>query len=279
MSTTAILGGGISGLSAAYYLAKRGANSVKLFEKTKRLGGWIQTEHHSRDGFRFEKGPRTIRPGGIKGQNTLRMIEDLQLQDNLQPIARNHVAAKNRMIYAQDQLCMLPSSSLSLFRTLPPFSQPLIMAAFNDLKTGRSPTELHDESIYDFTERRFGTEAAKYLISSMICGICAGDAKQISVRFLMNDIFQMEQKHGGVLKGALMSWMDKKSAEESNEKSKLVSRAEKGRWSIYSFREGLEILPQTLANFVQKAGISIQNNSECQSIEFEKDQVTVELTI
>lgn len=276
MSSTAILGGGISGLSAAYYLAKRGADSVRLFEKSKRLGGWIQTEHHSLDGFRFEKGPRTIRPGGVKGHNTLRMIEDLQLEANLQPITRNHVAAKNRMIFAENELCMLPSSAISLFQTLPPFSKPLIMAAINDIRTGHSSTKLHDESIYDFTERRFGSEAAKYLVSSMICGICAGDAKQISVRFLLNDIFQMEQKHGGVLRGALMNWLDKKKGTPLAEvDSKLVSRAQKDRWSIYSFRDGLEILPQTLANFVQDAGVNIQNNSECQSIEFDGNQVSV----
>lgn len=277
MSSTAILGGGISGLSAAFYLSKNGKQSVKLLEKSKRLGGWIQTENNVPKGFRFENGPRTIRPGGIKGRNTLHMIEDLQLQDSLNPISRNHVAAKNRMIYAHGQLCMLPSSFSSIFKKLPPFSKPLVSVAIHDLLAGPSASKLQDESIYSFTERRFGTEAAKYLISSMICGICAGDAKQISVKFLMKDIFEMEQKHGSVLKGAAFEWLGigKNKGEEtvSDDLSDLVKRAESEKWSIYSFNEGLEILPQKLAEYVKAAGTSIQMNSNCESISLGKNQV------
>lgn len=275
MPSTAILGGGISGLSAAFYLSKTSNQSIKLFEKSKRLGGWIQTENVVQQGFRFENGPRTIRPAGPKGRNTLHMIEDLQLADSLVPISRSHVAAKNRMIYADGQLCMLPSSLMSIFKTLPPFSKPLVSAAFHDLFAGPSAGQLDDESIYSFTERRFGTEAAKYLISSMICGICAGDAKQISVKFLMKDIFDMEQKYGGVLKGAAYGWLGKssQSGQTAAGVSDLVKRAETEKWSIYSFNEGLEILPQTLATAVRAAGTSISMESDCKSVSLGKSQV------
>lgn len=278
-STTAILGGGISGLSAAYYLAKNAQHSVHLLEKSSRLGGWIQTENVAKLGVRFEHGPRTIRPAGVKGGNTLRMIEELQLHTSLLPISSSHVAAKNRMIFADGQLCALPSSVLSAFKRLPPFTKPLIACAVHDLFAGRSSEALQDESIYSFAERRFGSEVAKYLVSSMICGICAGDAKQISVKFLMNDIFEMEQKYGGVLKGAVLEWLGvgggKPEASVTSDISKLVARAADERWSIYSFNEGLEMLPRAIADYVQAAGTSIHMNSVCEALTLDKKQVDI----
>lgn len=37
-----VLGGGLGGLSAAYYLLRRGVNHVQLFESAPRLGGWVR---------------------------------------------------------------------------------------------------------------------------------------------------------------------------------------------------------------------------------------------
>lgn len=72
-----------------------------------------------------------------------------------------------------------------------PFSQPLAAALLHDLCAKKKV--LNDESIYSFVERRFGRELADYAISPMICGICAGDAKEISVKFLMKSLFELEQ--------------------------------------------------------------------------------------
>lgn len=270
---TAVLGGGLAGLSAAYYLAKAGAKNVTVFEAARRLGGWIQTEQHTQLGFRFEKGPRTIRPVGVRGANTLRMVHDLDLEASLVPVSRSHVAAKNRMIYANEKLHVLPSSLASMFRKLSPFSKPLISAALYDLQTAPSPTKLNDESIYDFAHRRFGEETAKYLVSSMICGICAGDARQISVKFLMDEVFRKEQQYGGVLKGVFYGWFEKATPASAAdaEPSRLVRRAERERWSVYSFRDGLEMLPQRLGEHVTAAGVSIRCSSECRRLRLRND--------
>lgn len=48
-----VLGGGLSGLSAAYYLLRRGVNNVQLLESTARVGGWIQTERNAEQSFLF----------------------------------------------------------------------------------------------------------------------------------------------------------------------------------------------------------------------------------
>lgn len=305
-TSTAILGGGIGGLSAAYYLARAATaaatthstthshppssapHSITLYETARRLGGWIGTEQNAAHGLRFERGPRTIRPVGERGANTLRMCADLQLDEQLIAVSRSHIAAQNRMIYANGALHSLPSSLGSLFRRLPPFSRPLIAAAWHDVRTGRSGgATLRDESIYDFAERRFGAETAKYLVSSMICGICAGDARQISVRFLMAELFEQEQRHGGVLKGWLYGKLfggakaKAQAAETAAAESRgllmeaehcgLVDRAAAERWSVYSFREGLEQLPQRLAERVERQGVSIERGADAQALWMEED--------
>ena len=88
MSTIGILGGGISGLSAAYYLARFGpsSNKVVLIEGSKRVGGWVRSQrvgpgfypspatHDQENGILFEGGPRSLRPVGVSGAITLDMV-------------------------------------------------------------------------------------------------------------------------------------------------------------------------------------------------------------
>lgn len=263
----AVLGGGIGGLSAAYYLTRRYVNPVTVYEASNRLGGWIRSENHYDENFIFEAGPRTIRTKGAPAENTLELLDELDLNKEIYPICDTHPAARNRMVYAKGQLCMLPNSLSGIFKTLPPFTKPLISALFHDLKAGRKTQQSNDESMYDFVERRFGKEIADYAISPMICGICAGNAKEISVRFLMNDIFEWEQKHGGVIKGFLFRDKKKPPIKEQTPLSKL---AKEQKWSIYSIKGGLEMLPKTLSEFLTLYS-EIKLNSPCQKVSFLKD--------
>jgi oxygen-dependent protoporphyrinogen oxidase len=69
-----ILGGGISGLSAAYYLSRLAPQlRIRLLEASDRVGGWIKSEHVS-DNVLFEAGPRTLRPQGVGGALLLDMV-------------------------------------------------------------------------------------------------------------------------------------------------------------------------------------------------------------
>lgn len=269
-----ILGGGIGGLSAAYYLLRQipaGQRTIQLFESSNRLGGWIRSEASGSNGHGnvlFEGGPRTLRPIGIKGRNTLELCSDLGLNSKILPIKSTHPAARNRMIYVNGQLCPLPTSILSVFRKLPPFSKPLYKAALQDLSMGR-PKGITDDTIYNFTERRFGTEIAKYAVSSMICGICAGDAKEISVKFLMKELFEYEHKYGSVLKGVLQSVLNsRKETKKHGVKCDLVQQSEVDRWSIYSFKGGMQTLTQTIIEHLQKNDVALTLNAPCDRIEF-----------
>ncbi|XP_065372378.1 protoporphyrinogen oxidase [Calliphora vicina] len=267
-----VLGGGISGLSAGYYLLKKFGQPTAIFEASNRVGGWIRTEKHKEKGFIFEAGPRTIRPKGIPGANTLELIEDLQVP--IEGIKSSHAAAKNRMIYAKGKLCMLPNSLGGAMKTIPPFSQPLMMAVWNDLMAGAKKIKYGDESIYDFVHRRFGSEIADYAISPMICGICAGDAKEISVRFLMNDLFETEQKYGGVVKGMLMSTMNKSKKDMkglglfAEKEPNLYTEAKKEKWSMYGVEDGLETLPRRMNEYLKDHNVEVNLSSECKDMIF-----------
>jgi oxygen-dependent protoporphyrinogen oxidase len=93
MSSIAVLGGGISGLSTAYYLARLAPASTKivLIESKDRLGGWIQSRrvapgkydnkthlpklsNDEKNSILFEAGPRSLRPAGVNGTILLEMV-------------------------------------------------------------------------------------------------------------------------------------------------------------------------------------------------------------
>ncbi|KAJ1527775.1 hypothetical protein ONE63_007730 [Megalurothrips usitatus] len=268
----AILGGGISGLSAAYYLLKAGSKSkIIVFESGKRVGGWICTSRES-NGLLFEQGPRTIRPRFEAGMNTLQLIEELHISHLVRGIPSSHSTAKNRMIFVKNKLHTLPSSLLQAFVRKAPFSRPLAAALLHDLKASRKV--LDDESIYSFVERRLGRELADYAISPMICGICAGDAKEISVKFLAKSLFEWEQNHGSITKGLLATaWANReklwtKSSVPKPLPGTLAYKAKQERWSVWSLEGGLEILPQTMLKHIQSGGVEVNLNGKCSKITF-----------
>ena len=97
MSCT-VLGGGISGLAAAHYLSKLPhVKEVVVLESTKRLGGWINSTRE--DGLVYEHGPRTVRPPGPQGANTLNLVQELGLVDKVKPIKYGHPATINRYFF------------------------------------------------------------------------------------------------------------------------------------------------------------------------------------
>ena len=74
-SRVAVLGGGISGLSAAYFLAKKHADPSKitLVEASARVGGWMHSVR-SDSGAIFEQGPRSLRTAGPAGKAMLKLV-------------------------------------------------------------------------------------------------------------------------------------------------------------------------------------------------------------
>lgn len=259
-------------MSSAYYLLQkeliRNSDAFPLvLEASSRLGGWIHS-HKLENGTIFEQGPRTIRPKGETGANTLKLVEELGIQNEITPITSGHPAAQNRMIYANGQLHKLPSNLASIFKKQTPFSKSLIRLLSKDLYTSRKIIVQNDESIYDFINRRFGNEVADYLISPLLCGICGGNAKEISVKFLMESLFQKEQSYGSITRGLIVD-LFQFNKDKSFEKCKLYERALNERWSIYSFNNGIETLINALGQHITSKGVNINCDVTCRSIKLE----------
>ena len=78
----AVLGGGISGLAAAWNLTRSSIpTEVVIYEASKRLGGWIKTER-TKEGAVFELGPRSLRTAGVSARATMELVST-GLYDNI----------------------------------------------------------------------------------------------------------------------------------------------------------------------------------------------------
>nr|XP_003229083.2 PREDICTED: protoporphyrinogen oxidase [Anolis carolinensis] len=259
--TVAVLGGGVSGLSACFYLSRSPqAPKVILLESSSRLGGWISSTR-TEDGAVFEHGPRGVRPAGNVGKNTLLMVSELGLESDLLPVPGDHPASKNRYLYLQGALHKLPSSIGGIVRTVPPFTRPLLWSGLKELVAPRGSEP--DETIHAFVKRRFGQELADIVIDSLCRGVFAGDCRALSVRSCFPALFQAERAHRSVILG--MTLAGGKGAPALD--SPLIRRAKEERWSQWSLRGGMQTLPEALEAFLKQRGAEIHRDTPVKRME------------
>jgi len=275
--TIAILGGGLAGLTAAYYLKREGIKNqqIHIIEANDRTGGWIQSWNNG-NGSVTELGPRTIRGRGKSANNTYNLIKDLGIEVLVRNVSKD---ASDRYIYANGNIHRLPINFWkALFTVNQPFTKPWIYYILrecfncNDNKT----LELeNDENAYDFFYRTYGKEFADYLISPLLCGISGGNAKNMSVRFMFGSLYEAERKHGsvglGLLKEAINSYWNCKKVDDLGKTS--GSKAP----SIYYLEGGLQNLIDalTIENKLQK--INIHLSTQCTELRFYEDNNCVQI--
>src|SRR5688572_14296276 len=174
----AIVGGGISGLAAAYELQRRGV-SVRVFDAAERPGGVITTDRF--DGWVIDGGPDSLlvqKPGAVALCRELGLGE--RLVTTLTP--RTAFVVRDGRLHAlvEGSFLGFPLSASALARSsLFTIAGRLRLAA--ELLVPRVRGE-GDESIGAFVRRRFGTEAVDYLAEPLLAGIHAGDVERLSVR-------------------------------------------------------------------------------------------------
>lgn len=196
----AIIGGGISGLSALHYVRTRRPDlSVRLFEAEQSLGGTLGTDYV--EGFSFDWGPNGFLD---REPLTLQLCDELGLTSELERANQN---VSKRFILRGGRLREVPMSPgrflrsdvLSFLGKLRLLTEPLRPASRDD-----------DESIYSFVERRIGREAADYLVQPMVSGIFGGLADRLSLRSCFPIMRQMEQEYGSLFKAMLAKARDAK---------------------------------------------------------------------
>lgn len=228
----AVIGAGISGLTAAFRLEQAGKRVVVL-EEAERPGGVIQTEHD--DGWLFELGPNTVLEGNFE---VGLLISDLELGDR-KVVASP--ASKKRYIWKGDRLIPLPGGPLQFLST-PLFPLSAKLRLLKEPWITRSQAE--DESIADFARRRLGESFLRYAVGPFVSGVYAGDPERLSVRWATAKIAALEREHGSLIRGAL---------------AKRKGPSPGG--AMISFSSGLEELPRRLASRLSDVRTSVQVES------------------
>lgn len=275
--TIAILGGGLAGLSAGYYLKREkgienNSSSIHIIEAGESTGGWIQSWKDEESNVITELGPRTIRGRGKSANNTYSLIAELGIGELVRNVG---IDASARYIYANGNIHQLPMSVWkALFTVNQPFTKPWIYYALRECfssNVNSSKVQINDESSYDFFCRTYGQEFADYLISPLLCGVCGGNAKQISVQFMFKALFEAERKHGsvglGLLKETFKSYWNQKKVKNHSGGTNII----KSPPPIYYLEGGLQRLTRALHIKNESQGVQINLNTDCKELHFHEN--------
>lgn len=220
--TIGIIGGGISGLTLAYELQKKGVD-YQLWEASQQPGGYIQSRRKGGPAGRSylcELGPNSL----LGDADLLLWLDELGLTPDL--IFSNSVS-KARYIFRAGQYRKLPSGPPSLlFGRFFSWKTKLAILAERNNKT-LSPV---GETLAQFFRRRFSSEIVDYALGPFVAGIYAGDPEKLLVSETFPVLLQYEKEYGSVLRGLI-----------KNQASTV------GRRQSFSFREGMQMLPDALA--------------------------------
>lgn len=225
-----IVGGGISGLSLAYFLLEKNKDlDIVVIESEKKAGGKIWTEKVN--GFLCE--------GGVNGflDNRPKTLE-LASKLSLKPL-RSNDSARKRYIFSNGKLNLLPESPVSFLRSnLLSFSGRLRVLA--EVFVPKRMDD--DETLAQFAIRRLGRDAYEKLIDPMASGIFAGDPEKMSLRSCFPKVYNLEQTYGSLIKGMIRL---KRQARKTGQK---VGAGPGG--VLMSFYDGMGTMINALTTFL-----------------------------
>ncbi len=195
-----IVGGGISGLSAAYYLSKAGIRPT-LIEKAPQPGGVIQTT--VRDGCILEAGPdgfMAAKPWAMD------LIRELGLADQIMG-SNDHsrvtyIVKHGKLVPLPDGLMMMVPTKIMPLVATRLFSWPAKIRMGLDLFRGPKGPQ-PDRSVYDFLMDHYGHECIDYLAEPLLAGVYGGDPRQMSVNSVLARFVEIESKYGSLTRGVL----------------------------------------------------------------------------
>ena len=192
----AVIGGGISGLAAAYELQRRGVR-VRLLEACDRPGGVIRTDRF--DGWVIDGGPDSML---VQKPAAVGLCRDLGIGDRLVSTLtpRTAYVLRGRRLHPilEGSFLGFPVRASALARSSLLSLRGKLRVACEALIPGAAAHE--DESIASFVRRRFGEEAVDYLAEPLLAGIHAGDVDRLSIRALFPRLLEAERHSGSVLR-------------------------------------------------------------------------------
>ncbi len=224
MTQVAIIGAGITGLTAAHALLRAGV-SVTLYEAADRAGGVIVSH---RDGpWLAEGGPNTLLETSPR---ITAFLEELGLSGRR---LESSPRATARFVVRNRRPVPLPTSPVQ-FLVSPLFSPGAKLRLLREPFIGRGEG---DESVAEFVRRRLGAEFLEYAIDPLVTGIYAGDPARLSIRHAFAKIHALEAEYGSLIRGQILGARARRRRGE-------ISKAHAPK---LSFDDGLQVLTDTLA--------------------------------
>lgn len=260
MKEIAIVGGGLSGLTAAHYIRQQRPDvHITVYEKAARFGGKMQTKHI--DGYNVEMGPDSYL---VRKPAMCQLVKELGLED-----AEVKNKTDQAYIYDQDRLYPIPGGSIVGIPTqFIPFAQTRLLSWPAKIRAGldyfkRPYPEKGDVSIGDFFEYHLGKEMVTKLIEPLMSGIYGGDIYQLSLDATFPQFHQLEQREGNMVKGMLAI------------KQK---RAKRPAGIFRQLKGGLSSVIQALIDQIPD-NITLQTDSDVTAIEYHAKKKTYQLKV
>ncbi|MBO0588853.1 protoporphyrinogen oxidase [Sporosarcina sp. E16_8] len=243
-----IVGGGITGLSAAFYMQKEAREKglpldVILVEASNRLGGKIQTVR--RNGFIIERGPDSFL---IRKKSMGILAEDLGIEGEL---VKN--ATGQAYVLVGGELHPIPGGSVMGIPTeIGPFLKTGLFSlagklrAAGDFVLPRSNIK-GDQSLGGFFRRRFGGEIVENLIEPLLSGVYAGDIDHMSLESTFPQFYAVEKKHRSLILG-----MKKTTPKQVPQKD---GHGAKKEGVFHTFRNGLETVVEAIEQQLEPGSV------------------------
>jgi oxygen-dependent protoporphyrinogen oxidase len=258
-----VVGGGISGLSAAYRLQQAGAD-VTLLEGQERVGGLLGTERFA--GFVVETGADSIL---TEKPWAMQLAEELGLQEHIIKTSHRergaYIVHDGKLERVPEGFSLMAPTDLVPMALSPIVSKRGKLRMLGDLVLPRGGSA--DESLESFVVRRLGRETFERLAQPMVGGIYGADPKKLSLAATMPRFIELEAKHRSIIRGLITR---KKSAAE-----KSAGNASGARYGMFAaFDGGMQTLIDALAN---KLGERIQMRALVTAVERDKHGWSVEV--
>ncbi|MHA1530345.1 MAG: protoporphyrinogen oxidase [Alphaproteobacteria bacterium] len=187
-----VIGAGVSGLSTACELMRRGRDVVVL-ERQVVIGGNAISERI--DGFLMEHGPSTI---NAAVPTALEVVQELDLAASSVDLG---AGVRKRYLLDAGKLSGISVHPLGFF-TSSYLSLPARLSLLGEIMRPRRQSG-GGETVDDFTRRRFGGEFARKVMEPLTAGLFMGDSRALSVDAAFPRLVEFERKFGSVTRAAL----------------------------------------------------------------------------
>ena len=269
MKRVAIIGGGISGLSAAFHLEKArsaGAGlSYTLFESDQRLGGSMLSGRV--EGCLVEAGPDsflTEKPWALTLCRELGIDDQLIGSNDAQ--RKTYIVVKNRLIAMPDGLMFMVPTKLVPTALTPLFSWSTKVRMAQELMHPPRPME-NDETVGEMVERHFGPEVVDRLADPLLSGVYGGDANKLSARAVLPRFVEMEEKYGSLSRAMLAA----------HNKMKAMAGKQPPRPLFSSLKDGMQQMVDAIAARLDHASLRMKARVRGVYPEGERWRVAIDL--